>query len=105
MFQEEQSSLLSDKGPPPPLTPTKPVSLPARKLLPSVSPPSVKRRKGAPVRICKSNDGGEGSDTNSNQGGDDDSQPLPVKQENIEDNDTARQVKYNFYWNIKFAYF
>uniref|UniRef100_A0A1B6CID2 C2H2-type domain-containing protein n=1 Tax=Clastoptera arizonana TaxID=38151 RepID=A0A1B6CID2_9HEMI len=89
-FKDEHSTTTSDKGPPPLLTPTKSITLPTRKLLPSVSPPPVKRRKGAPVRICKSIDG-EGSDTNSNLGADDDSQTTPLKQENIDDNDISRQ--------------
>ena len=80
---------MTDKGGPPPLTPTR--QPPPRRVLPSVSPPPSKRRKSAPVRILKQGDGGEGSDTNSNQGVEDDPEHLAVKQEQGEDIDT-RQV-------------
>uniref|UniRef100_A0A1B6MPA1 BTB domain-containing protein n=1 Tax=Graphocephala atropunctata TaxID=36148 RepID=A0A1B6MPA1_9HEMI len=70
--------------------PNKPV-VPPRKVLPSVSPPSTpptKRRKGAPVRICKPNEEAEDSDNNSQRDDDDQEQtPNLVKQERTEETD------------------
>lgn len=89
-FKDEQGSSLTEKGGPPPLTPTR--QPPSRRVLPSMSPPPSKRRKSAPVRILKQGDGGEGSDTNSNQGGEDDSEHISVKQEQGEDIDTRQST-------------
>uniref|UniRef100_A0A1B6EQ73 BTB domain-containing protein n=1 Tax=Cuerna arida TaxID=1464854 RepID=A0A1B6EQ73_9HEMI len=73
--------------------PNKPV-VPARKVLPSVSPPStppVKRRKGAPVRICKPHEEAEDSDNNSQRDEDDQEQTSNyVKQESTEETESKQ---------------
>ncbi|XP_046664684.1 protein tramtrack, beta isoform-like [Homalodisca vitripennis] len=73
--------------------PNKPV-VPARKVLPSVSPPStppVKRRKGAPVRICKPHEEADDSDNNSQRDEDDQEQTANyVKQENTEETESKQ---------------
>lgn len=76
----------------PPLAPTW-LTRPSKS---SSSPTPPKRKKGTPVRIYKQNDGGDvGSDTNSNNGGDDelleDSKQqlaVAVKQECIDDRES-----------------
>lgn len=69
-----------------------------RKVLPSVSPPSVtptKRRKGAPVRICKQNEEGEDSDNSLREDeflGEDNQMSNSIKEEKLLEELENRQV-------------
>lgn len=82
-----QDDSLSDKNVPTP-----------RKVLPSVSPPSVtptKRRKGAPVRICKQNEEGEDSDNSLREDdilGEDNQMSNSIKEEKLLEEIENRQV-------------
>ncbi|XP_054263791.1 protein abrupt-like isoform X3 [Macrosteles quadrilineatus] len=73
--------------------PNKPI-VPPRKVLPAVSPPTTpvaKRRKGAPVRICKTNEDPDDSDNNQREEEDHDLANL-VKQEKPDDADNRNAL-------------
>ncbi|XP_039294290.1 protein tramtrack, beta isoform isoform X2 [Nilaparvata lugens] len=79
----------TDKGGPPPLNPTWPSNKSSAKS--SCSPTPPKRKKGTPVRICKTSDGGGGgdtSDTNSNNAVGEEEGEIAVKQERMEEGET-----------------
>ncbi|RZF47800.1 hypothetical protein LSTR_LSTR006064 [Laodelphax striatellus] len=82
----------TEKGGPPPLNPTWPTNKSSSKTS-SCSPTPPKRKKGTPVRICKTSDGGGGgggdnSDTNSNNAAADEEGEISVKQEKMDDGET-----------------
>lgn len=78
--------------------------VPPRKVLPAVSPPTTpvaKRRKGAPVRICKTNEDPDDSDNNQREEEDHDLANL-VKQEKPDDTDN-RNVSLSLSYQIVYV--